>query len=103
MNILLTGSNGFIGNHVAKYLKSQGHYIIGLGRKESATDPFAINEYIQCNLSSEKVSDIPSLISTKIDAIIHLAADMRKEPHLVEVITANCVGTQRLLELCERH
>ncbi|MBQ7945245.1 MAG: NAD(P)-dependent oxidoreductase [Bacteroidales bacterium] len=102
MNVLLTGSNGFIGNHVAKYLKGHGHYVIGLGRKEMALDPFAINEYIQCNIASEKVKDIPTLISAKIDAVIHLAADMRKEPHLTDVITANCVGTQRLLELCEK-
>lgn len=103
MNILITGSNGFIGCHVAKYLKSKGHYIIGLGRKEKAIDTLVVNEYIQCNLATEKVNDIPSLISTKIDAIIHLAADMRKEPYLIDVVTANCVGTQRLLELCNKH
>ena len=102
MNILLTGSNGFIGNHVAKYLKSKGHYIIGLGRSEKAYNPSAVDEYIQCNLATEKVCEIPNIVSAKIDAVIHLAADMRKEPHLIEVITANCVGTQRLLELCKK-
>ena len=101
MNILLTGSNGFIGNHVAQYLKSKGHYIIGLGKNEKAFDTSVINEYIQCNLASDKVSDILKFVFPKIDAVIHLAADMRKEPHLIEVITANCVGTQRLLELCQ--
>ena len=102
MNILLTGSNGFIGSHVARYLKGRGHYIIGLGRSENAYNTSVVDEYIQCDLATEKVNDIPSISPLKIDAIIHLAADMRKEPHLVEVITANCVGTQRLLELCEK-
>lgn len=103
MNILLTGSNGFIGNHVAKYLKEKGHYIIGLGRKDKAYNTSVVNEYIQCNLASDKVNDIIKLTLKKIDAVIHLAADMRKEPHLIDVITANCVGTQRLLELCEHN
>lgn len=101
MNILVTGSNGFIGSHVARYLKDRGHYIVGLGRTEKPHNPEDISEYISCDLGSEKANEIPSLISVKLDGVIHLAADMRKEPHLVEVITANCAGTQRLLEMCE--
>ena len=33
MNILVTGSNGFIGSHVSTYLKENGHYVIGLDEK----------------------------------------------------------------------
>lgn len=102
MNILITGSNGFIGGHVAQYFKKKGHYIIGLGRSKIAYNTSVVDEYIQCNLATEKVNEIPNIISSKIDAVIHLAADMRKEPHLIEVIGANCVGTQRLLELCQK-
>lgn len=101
MNILVTGSNGFIGSHVARYLKDRGHYVVGLGRTENPHNAEDVNEYISCDLGSEKANEIPSLITVKLDAVIHLAADMRKEPHLVEVITANCAGTQRLLEMCE--
>lgn len=101
MNILVTGSNGFIGSHVARYLKDKGHYVVGLGRTAKPHDAEDINEYISCDLGSDKASNIPTLISVKLDAVVHLAADMRKEPHLVEVITANCAGTQRLLEMCE--
>lgn len=101
MNILVTGSNGFIGSHVARYLKDKGHYVVGLGRIAKPHDEEDINEYISCDLGSDKASVIPTLVSVKLDAVVHLAADMRKEPHLVEVITANCAGTQRLLEMCE--
>lgn len=101
MNILVTGSNGFIGSHVARYLKDRGHYVVGLGRTENPHNAEDVNEYISCDLGSEKANEIPSLITVKLDAVIHLAADMRKEPYLVEVITANCAGTQRLLEMCE--
>ena len=32
MKILVTGSNGFIGSNVSRWLKERGHYVIGLGR-----------------------------------------------------------------------
>ena len=100
MKILITGSNGFIGSHVASYLKCEGYYIIGIGRSEKPYDELSIDEYIQCDLNSDKIYEIPHIISGKIDAVIHLAADMRKEPYCVDVIAANCCGTQRLLEMC---
>lgn len=96
MKILVTGSNGFIGSNVAKWLKERGHYIIGLGRHEESQAE--VDEYIQCDLNSDKVFEIEC---DGIDALVHLAADMRKEPHTVTVVEANCTGTQRLLELCE--
>lgn len=100
-NILVTGSNGFIGNHVASYFKEKGYHVIGLGRSATPFDASSVDEYISCDINSDKVNEIPALSSVNIDAIIHLAADMRKEPYCVEVIAANCCGTQRLLEMCE--
>ena len=101
MNILLTGSNGFIGGNVAAYLHQQGHYIVGLGRRDKPVASGNVDEYISCDLSSDKVYSIPKIVRNPIDAVIHLAADMRKEPYGVEVISANCGGTQRLLEMCQ--
>lgn len=83
MNILVTGSNGFIGDHVCRYLKGKGHYIIGLGRKKTVFDSNHVNEYVQCDLSTEEALKIADKVSVRIDAVVHLAADMRKEPHCV--------------------
>ena len=102
-NILITGSNGFIGNHVANYFKKNGYYVIGLGRSIEPFDANSVNEYISCDMNSGKMSQLPQLVSVNIDAVIHLAADMRKEPFGVDVISANCCGTQRLLEMCEQN
>ena len=99
MNILVTGSNGFIGSHVVKWLKGKGCYIIGLDRVESSSSD--TDEYVFCDLYSEETGNIFEKISVdKLDAIVHLAADMRKEPYTIDVIKNNCVGAQRLLELC---
>lgn len=102
MNVLVTGSNGFIGRHVCDYLSKNNIYVIGLGRQAISVP--AVNEYICCDMDSEAINNIMDNLTVKhIDAIIHLAADMRKEPHNVEVVEHNCVGTQRLLEFAEHN
>lgn len=100
MKILVTGSNGFIGKNVCRWLKKKGCYVIGLGRHEKSLAD--TDEYVCCDLNSEDVSLIFEKIQCKeLDAMVHLAADMRKEPYTVTVVEANCSGTQRLLELCQ--
>ena len=99
MKVLITGSNGFIGSHVAAHLKKKGIYVIGLDRGDAPRSE--VDEYIACDLFTAEVANIPSKTKAGTpDAIIHLAADMRKEPYTLDVISNNCVGTQRLLELC---
>lgn len=101
-NILITGSNGFIGGHVSEYLLNAGEYVIGL---DLHTDKRKnCNEYVQCNLAQDNLNAIfEKIVVDKIDFVVHLASDMRHEPYTTEVITNNCRGTQKLLEFCEEH
>ena len=101
MDILVTGSNGFIGSHTARFLKEKGCKVTGLGRHEKPL--FDVDDYICCDLSSGESFKNLSESGKKFDAAVHLAADMRREPHNVTVVTANCGGTQRLLEYCEEN
>ena len=98
MKVLVTGSNGFIGSNLCRYLKKQGCDVIGLDLA-GASRVDAVDEYIQCDLSTEATGLI--LNGHTIDALVHLAADMRHAPYEVDVVRNNCVGEQRLLELCE--
>lgn len=98
--VLITGTNGFIAGHVCRYLRQRGYYVVGLGRHPQSLVP--VDEYVCCDLGTDETLRIlDNLKVKKLDAIVHLAADMRHEPYTVPVVTTNCGGTQRLLELCE--
>ena len=104
MKILVTGSNGFIGGHVVRYLKEKGEYVIGLGRRNEPSQGEWLDEYVCCDMDTGEIERVFDKIKVdKLDAVVHLAADMRREPYCVDVVSANCVGTQRLLEFCEKH
>lgn len=100
--VIITGSNGFIGSHVVRYLKEKGYFVVGVGRQKVAKTK--VDQYISCDISSPEVTHLLDSVDMKnVVALIHLAADMRKEPHTAQVVRANCTGTEQLLELCERH
>ncbi len=99
MRVIVTGSNGFIGRHVCRYLMDRGMEVVGLGRSEKPL--YDCDDYIQCDIGTDAVFGILDKLGKPVDAVVHLAADMRHEPYTVDVVETNCGGTQRLLELCE--
>ena len=94
-NILLTGSNGFVGQEIAKCIAGEGH-IIGLGRKTENQCPY-VEEYVSADLSKEGALD--SLKGRKLDVIIHVAANLNMAGDDAKVITDNCLGTFYLTRL----
>lgn len=101
MRVLVTGSNGFIGHHVCGWLRERGMTVVGLGRSEHPL--CECDEYVQCDLGTDDAAHILDGLTGPMDAVVHLAADMRHEPYAVQVVETNCGGTQRLLELCEEN
>lgn len=100
MRVIVTGSNGFIGHHVCAWLRKQGCYVIGVDLREACRAE--CDEYVCCDLFTDKVGRLlDDLKVDAVDAVVHLASDMRHEPYTVSVVGNNCVGVQRLLELCE--
>lgn len=94
-NILLTGSNGFVGQEIAKCIADEGH-IIGLGRKSENQCPY-VDEYVSADLSKEGALD--SLKGRKLDVIIHAAANLNMAADDAKVIADNCLGTFYLTRL----
>lgn len=72
--ILVCGAGGFIGSHLVKRLKEEGHRVIGVDLKypeysESSADFFALMDLREVNL-------VRSIMNTSFDEVYQLAADM---------------------------
>lgn len=116
MKIFITGISGFIGYHLARKLFSQGHHVLGID---------SYNNYYDVSLKRSRAAKLDDLgievsygdlTSTTfksdwfdklegIDAVVHLAAyaGVRYSLEFPKLyINNNIIGTQNLIEACER-
>ncbi|MBX3118008.1 MAG: NAD-dependent epimerase [Fimbriimonadaceae bacterium] len=116
-NILVTGSAGFIGFHVAKRLLHEGCRVVGLDNFNDYYDPTlkearsAILEGSENFISVRGGLEDPGLLDSlirdhKIEAVINLAAQAGvryslQNPHAYA--QSNLVGFVNLLEACRQH
>ncbi len=73
-NILVCGAGGFIGGHLVTSLKQQGHYVIAADIKEPEYQKTDADEFHLMDLREQ--SNVRKLITSDIDTIYQLAADM---------------------------
>lgn len=71
--ILVTGINGFVGEHLTNELVSCGHEVVGTGIQEQASDKInqKLKSYVKADLTNP--SDVDQLNWDDIDSVIHLA------------------------------
>ena len=96
LRVLITGINGFVGKHLAAYLRSKSFDVIGLDITKGAE---------LCGDVSDRDYVFSTLSKARFDAVIHLAAlaDIKKtteDPY--SAYQVNCFGTLNLLELASR-
>jgi len=72
--MLVCGAGGFIGHHLVKSLKAQGHYVIGADLKNPEYEPTAADEFYLYDLREQDL--VRKLVTSDIDTIYQLAADM---------------------------
>ena len=72
--MLVCGAGGFIGGHLVSSLKKQGHYVIGADIKQHEYKKTDADEFYQYDLREQ--SNVRKLITSDIDTIYQLAADM---------------------------
>ena len=72
--ILVCGAGGFIGTHLVRSLRAQGHYVIGADLKFPEFSITECNEFHQVDLRNQR--SVTRLIKSDIDEIYQLAADM---------------------------
>lgn len=71
--VIITGINGFVAEHLARHLKNKGYFVTGIGRDPEPNPSVAayVDSYIICDLlDADSVNTIP-LADAK--AIVHLA------------------------------
>ena len=111
MNILLTGSAGFIGFHLAKLLLNNNHKVIGLdnlcksyGIKYKKERLGILKKYKNFKFYKKDLKNINQVKEKKIDFIIHLAAQAgvrlsQNNPELF--INDNILSTVKLFEFAK--
>ena len=97
MHITVTGSHGFIGQHLVKHLESQGHTV-------ECWD--LLNQKDIANFELKNVSVYSDIWYEVTDLVIHLAAkaDIResfKDPNLYW--QQNVINTEKVFDKCKRH
>lgn len=71
---LVCGAGGFIGAHLVRSLKAQGHYVIGADLKLPEFSVTEADEFHQVDLRNQY--SVSLLMSSDIDEVYQLAADM---------------------------
>jgi nucleoside-diphosphate-sugar epimerase len=112
MKALVTGSNGFIGSHLVKFLLENNNEVIGLdtGSNTSTFFQSIVNENIQnfryvssdIRINNEVLEDTVK----NSDVIFHLAASVGIPNYInlpVELFEVNVVGSYNLINLCLKH
>jgi UDP-glucose 4-epimerase len=94
MNILVTGSSGWLGQTLVPRLRRDGHLVVGLD-PEPGTTTDVVGSVVDRALVRAMIRD------KRIDAIVHAAA--RHKPHIEshgnsEFVAVNVQGTLNLLE-----
>jgi GDP-D-mannose 3', 5'-epimerase len=72
--VLVCGAGGFIGTHLVKSLKDQGHYVIGVDLKYPEYTETSADEFYQYDLRDQQL--VAKILTSDLDAIYQLAADM---------------------------
>lgn len=72
--VLVCGAGGFIGSHLVRSLKAQGHYVVGADLKLPEFSTTVADEFYQVDLRNQR--KVTKLITPDMDEIYQLAADM---------------------------
>ncbi|HET9888460.1 MAG TPA: NAD-dependent epimerase/dehydratase family protein, partial [bacterium] len=95
MRALVTGSHGFVGQHLRRVLHESGRTVIGLGRTPRAAPER--EEYVCADLSTREDA-LRAARESSPDIVFHLAGDTGRFGPASPTLRTNVLGTMHLLE-----
>ena len=109
MRYLITGSAGFIGTNLSKFLLELGEFVIGIDNYDSGTvenTNMLLEKYTNFTFIEKDICDITSDTFEKIDVVINLACPASPPFYQSNPIhtTETCIiGVLNMLRLAQRH
>jgi len=93
--VLVTGASGFLGKNVVEYLASNGHVVVGCGRKPMT---FNLNNVFYEQFNIEDSDSIERVMQKyKPTYVVHCAALCKAWGEWTEFYDTNVVGTKNML------
>lgn len=105
LTVLVTGINGFVGQHLARELKQQGHTVFGTGLNQAMDSSVDCDRYFgPCDLT--KKADVKNIDLDAVDAVINLAglaqmgaSFMQEDLYMHTNVAVHTTLAQRLIEI----
>lgn len=97
LNILVTGSEGYIGQRFIKAL-NDSHLIVGVDLRDKRLRENTTYPYHQLDIRDDAISDV--IGQHKITHVVHLASVMQASDHRERDYDIDVNGTQNVIEAC---
>ena len=101
--ILITGSNGFLGEHLVNYFINK-FYLLGLDKNACLDNLLNLKKFTFYKINILNKVKLEKLFDqNKIDIVIHCAAEILDQKNREAVWKTNLEGTSNLVNMCNKY
>lgn len=98
MNFMITGGTGFLGTHLTKALKKQGHHVFILTRSADQHEDQDNETYIDYDVQVNQLPQIYAVINLAGDSIFGYWSENKKE----RILSSRIETTEKVIQMMEQ-